>query len=79
MNTLLPPARAYIHLEIEVKAGKQCLFNHLLDSIEGLASRSINANPDKLDVYFDPKLENDFELFLEAWNNFSHSNNNHIE
>ena len=71
MNTLLPSDRAFIHLEIDVKAGKQCLFNHLLDSIEGLASRSINANPDKLDVYFDPKLENDFELFLEAWKTFS--------
>ncbi|HOC95634.1 MAG TPA: hypothetical protein PK802_00085 [Candidatus Cloacimonadota bacterium] len=79
MNPLLPADRAYLHIEIEVKAGKQCLFNHLLDSIEGLASRSVNANPDKLDVYFDLKLENDFELFLEAWNSFSHSDNNHID
>lgn len=68
---MLPSARTFIHLEIDVKAGEQCLFNHLLDSIEGLASRSINADPDKLDVYFDPKLENDFELFLEAWKAFS--------
>lgn len=79
MNPLLPADIAYLHIEIEVKAGKQYLFNHLLDSIEGFASRSVNANPDKLDVYFDPKLENDFELFLEAWKTFSRSNNNHID
>jgi len=64
---------------MEVKAGEQCVFNHLLDSIEGLASRSINADPNKLDVYFDPKLETDFMLFLEAWKSFSCSNDNNID
>lgn len=79
MNNTLPASRAFIHIEMEVKAGEQCVFNHLLDSIEGLASRSINADPNKLDVYFDPKLESDFKLFLEAWKSFSRSSDNNID